>query len=91
MVIAYLDLCCIRRLTDDQSQARIRAEAEAVEMILAGVQGGAIALVASEALIDEMRRDPNLPRRVAGEAILALATTNLPIDGAIAGRAREFG
>ena len=27
----YLDACCLSRLTDDQSQARIRQETEAVE------------------------------------------------------------
>jgi len=29
-----LDVCCLNRLTDDQSQVRIREEAEAVEQVL---------------------------------------------------------
>jgi hypothetical protein len=31
----YLDACCLGRLTDDQTQQRIRIEAEAVELVLA--------------------------------------------------------
>jgi len=30
----YLDACCINRLTDDQTQRRIREEAGAIELIL---------------------------------------------------------
>ena len=30
----YLDACCLNRLTDDQNQPRIAAEAEAVEQLL---------------------------------------------------------
>jgi hypothetical protein len=30
----YLDACCLNRLTDDQSQSRVRNEAETVERIL---------------------------------------------------------
>jgi hypothetical protein len=38
----YLDACCLSRLTDDQSQARIREEAEAIERVLAGVRRGTV-------------------------------------------------
>lgn len=46
----YLDACCLSRLTDDQSQAKIHEEAEAVEQILAGVRRGTFELLSSEAL-----------------------------------------
>ena len=36
----YLDACCLNRLTDDQSQARIHNEAEAVEGVLRLVRDG---------------------------------------------------
>jgi hypothetical protein len=36
----YLDACCVNRLTDEQSQARIRQEAEAIERILGIVREG---------------------------------------------------
>ena len=59
----YLDACSLSRLTDDQSQARIREEAEAVEQVLVGVRRGTVELLSSEALDDEVRRNPSLERR----------------------------
>ena len=41
-VRVYLDACCLNRLTDDQSQARIRDEAAAVENILRLVRDGEV-------------------------------------------------
>jgi hypothetical protein len=65
---AYLDACRLSRLTDDQSQARIREEAEAVEQVLAGVRRGAVELVSSEALEDEVRGKPT-PETGPGEHV----------------------
>jgi len=36
----YLDVCCLNRPFDDQSQERIRVESDAVELILRPVQKG---------------------------------------------------
>ena len=36
----YLDACCLSRLTDEQSQLRVRAEADAIEKILRIVRNG---------------------------------------------------
>lgn len=47
-------------LTDDQSQHRIREEAEAVELILRRKHSGEVQWISSEALIDEINRNPNL-------------------------------
>jgi predicted nucleic acid-binding protein len=82
-----LDACSLSRLTDDQSQARIREEAQAVERILGGVLRGPVALVSSEALEDEVRRNPTSERRVEAQATLALAVTRIETDEAIARRA----
>lgn len=87
---AYLDACCLSRLTDDQSQARIRKEAEAVEQVLTGVRRGVVDLLSSEALEDEVRRNPCLERRMEAQTILTLATTNIEIDEVIALRARSL-
>lgn len=71
----YLDACCLSRLTDDQSQARIREEAEAVEQVLAGIRRGTFELLSREALEDEVRRNPSMERRVEARTILPLAVT----------------
>lgn len=77
-------------LTDDQSQPRIREEAEAVEQVLAGVRRGrgSVELLSSEALEDEVRRNPSHDRRREAQATLALAVTSIEIDGLIAHRAQ---
>jgi hypothetical protein len=36
----YLDACCLSRLTDDQSQARVHPESDAIEHILRMVRAG---------------------------------------------------
>ena len=86
----YLDACCLSRLTDDQAQARIREEAEAVERVLAGVRLGTIELLSSEALDDEVRRNPSMERRVEAQTILALAVARIEVDAPIILRAREL-
>jgi predicted nucleic acid-binding protein len=86
----YLDACCLSRLTDDQSQARIREEAEAVELVLAGIRRGIVQLLSSEALDDEVRRNPSLERRTEAQTTLSLAVTSIEIDEAIALRAQSL-
>ena len=86
----YLDACCLSRLTDDQSQARIRAEAEAVEQVLVGVRRGTVELLSSEALDDEVRRNPSMDRRVEAQTTLSLAVTSIKIDEDIALRAHSL-
>jgi hypothetical protein len=74
----YLDACCLSRLTDDQSQARIREEAEAVEQLLAGVRRRTFELLSSEALEDEVRRNPSMERRVEAQTILSFGRDEDP-------------
>ena len=84
----YLDACCLGRLTDDQSQARIREEAAAVEQVLVGVRRGTVELLSSEALDDEVGRNPTMERRVEAQTTLAMAVTSIKIDEAIVLRAQ---
>jgi hypothetical protein len=59
----YLDVSCLNRPFDDQAQARIRLEAEAVASVLAKVDAGGWTEISSEmarlevnAIKDEARR-----------------------------------
>jgi len=85
-----LDACCLSRLTDDQTQPRIREESEAIEKILAGVRLGTVNLISSEALQDEARRNPSLERRLEAEAFLSLATLTVEIDDRVVRRAQSL-
>jgi len=69
----YLDSCCLNRLTDDQSQARIRQEAEAVEAILGLVREGKATWVSSTVVEIEINRNPDADRRHEVAALLAFA------------------
>ena len=84
----YLDACCLARLTDDQSQPRIRREAEAVERVLFLVRHGSVVLISSEALRDEIGRNPSDERRLEGEALVSLGETTG--QGGCAGRAASI-
>jgi predicted nucleic acid-binding protein len=70
----YLDACAINRLTDDQRQARILAEAEAVEQVLDLITTGRGRWIASSALRDELERNPNEAKRAVSLALLDFAS-----------------
>lgn len=65
----YLDVCCFNRPYDDQTQDRIRLEAEAVLLILRRVEAGDWRFTVSEAVTQEIDEIPDSERR---ERILAL-------------------
>lgn len=83
----YLDVCCLNRLTDNQMQSRIRHEAEAVESILGLMRRGRMLWISSEALIDEIDRNPDNDRRLKNTELLALASETVEVNDAIAARA----
>ena len=70
----YLDACCLNRLTDDQSQARVRDEAEAVEGILRLVREGQATWISSTALEIEISRNPDAERRLDVATLLAFSS-----------------
>jgi len=86
----YLDACCLSRLTDDQSQPRIREEAEAIGRLLAGVRDGSVQLVSSEALEDEVRRNPSMERRAEAQCFLSMAETQIEVNEGIVSRSRTL-
>lgn len=63
MISIYLDVCCLNRPFDDQSQERVRLEAVAVDSILRRIELDEWESVSSEAVQDEIDGDPSLSRR----------------------------
>lgn len=86
----YLDACCLNRLTDDQTQLRIQQEAQAVELILSSVQSGEIEWISSDALAEEIDRNPSVERRLENMALLAIASEKVEVDDRIASRAADL-
>jgi hypothetical protein len=69
----YLDACCLSRLTDDQSQARVHAVSDAIEHILRMVRAGLATWVSSTILNVEVSRNPDPDRRHDAEEVLSFA------------------
>jgi predicted nucleic acid-binding protein len=69
----YLDGCCLNRLTDDQSQARVHQESEVIEAILRLVLEGGATWVSSRVLEIEVGRNPDVERRHEVLSLLAFA------------------
>ena len=72
MTKVYLDVCCLNRPFDDQTQDRIRLEAEAILLILSRLESGQWQWLMSEALDFEIEQTPNSERRLR---VQLLATT----------------
>jgi len=64
----------LNRLTDDQSQARVRDEAEAAEGILRLVREGQAIWISSAALEVEVSRNPDAERRHDVAILLAFSS-----------------
>lgn len=67
----YLDVCCLNRPFDDQSQHRIRLESEAVLLILTRVQNEDWLWYSSDVVLEEIEQTPDLKRR---ERVMQLNT-----------------
>ena len=86
----YLDMCCLKRPFDDQSDARIQMESLAVEAILEQCRMGQHRLVISDALRLENSRNPNEVRREAAETLLAMAVDDLPHSAELREQAKKW-
>ena len=62
MTKIYFDTCCINRPFDDQTQVRVRLEAEAILGILSRIENGEWEWVGSEVLKDEIEQTPDAQR-----------------------------
>ena len=69
----YLDVCCLNRPFDDQTQERIRLEAEAILFILKRIKAGEWELVSSEMVEDEIEQTPDMKRRERLRLLMAEA------------------
>jgi hypothetical protein len=74
----YLDLCCLNRPFDDQHQARVRLESEAVLGLVQLTRLGELTPIGSEVLDLESSQNPDTDRRRKVEAFLSAATSKVP-------------
>lgn len=69
----YLDVCCLNRPFDQQTQARIRLETEAILEIINYCQAGTWTLITSNVLEAEINQTPNIERVENVKKILSIA------------------
>lgn len=75
----YLDVCCLNRPFDDQSQDRIRLEGEAVKCVFDLIACGKHQWIGSEVVEYEIRRHPNEQRRESLGVFLQSANERLVV------------
>lgn len=90
MDLIYLDMCCFKRPFDDQRQARIRREAEAVSAIIEQAERSRFALVRSPALLIENDANPREDRRLAAALWIESAAAQVAHSAEVEKRAREL-
>src|SRR5437763_6394095 len=79
-MLIYLDMCCLKRPFDDQSQSRIRLESEAVLSLLA-LESSDVRFVRSPALLLENSRNPVKERASrVGQWLLSESTLASELD-----------
>jgi len=83
----YLDVCCLNRPFDDQTQDRLRFESEAVLTILHRCEIGKWELVISEATDLEVSKIPKDDRRRKVTILVSLSKHKVLIDKEVERRA----
>ncbi len=86
----YLDVCCFNRPFDDQSQARIRIETEAVLGILERCEAGEWELIGSEMVETEVAQIVDRDRRQRIESALGMARSRVIVDDRVENRGNEL-
>lgn len=83
----YLDTCCLGRPFDDQAQDRVRQETGALRRINAYFLSGDLRWIVSDAVANEVARNPHVTQRNNISAKLLTADQTVPIGEAETARA----
>ena len=90
MLKIYLDVCCLNRPFDDQTQARIRLEAEAILMILARCETQDWEWIGSEVVDYEINQTPDSERRRRVQSLASHTHRSIAVGKSEAERAQQF-
>ncbi|MBW4606048.1 MAG: PIN domain-containing protein [Hassallia sp. WJT32-NPBG1] len=88
--LIYLDVCCLNRPFDDQTEERIRLEAEAVMLILNRCQNTQWQILGSEVIDDELEQTPAGERKRQMMLWASLAITRISITEQVKSRGRQL-
>ena len=88
--LIYLDVCCLNSPFDDQTQERIRLEAEAVMLILNRCQNTQWQILGSEVIDDELEQTPAGERKRQMMLWASLAITRISITEQVKSGGRQL-
>jgi len=86
----YMDVCCLNRPFDDQSQDRIYLEAEAVLTILTHCQKGEWTLTSSDMIDYELSRLTNSMKQQKIRGMYSIAGERITVTQEVKGLSRIF-
>lgn len=86
----YFDICCLNRPFDEQSQDRVRLEAEAILLILKHIETGKWRMIGGEAMELEIERNPDEERRTRVRLLSGLAEVIVPFGERLLKRAEDL-
>lgn len=86
----YMDVCCLNRPLDDQSQARIRIESEVVLRISRICQRRNWKFVGSDAVDLEIQKTPDETRKRIVSFLASLAQSKQKINDDVIERAKKI-
>jgi predicted nucleic acid-binding protein len=89
-MLVYLDVCCLNRPFDDQTQERIRLESEAILLILGRCQRGEWQLVRSDAIALEINQTRDSIRKAQLQGLVNVATLHVRVDDMVAEKSAVF-
>ena len=85
-----MDVCCLNRPFDQQSQQRIRLETEAILEILQQCQSGQYRLLSSTVLESEIAQNPNPNKAEQVQQTLSIAQEKILVSETIIQRGKEL-
>lgn len=86
----YLDVCCLNRPFDDQTQDRVHLESEAVIAILRNMESNKWVWISSTVVLFEVNRAPSLDRRRRLLKLCDQASSIVKLDEEIYAAANTF-
>ena len=86
----YLDVCCLNRPFDDQTQDRIHLEAEAILAVLNYSRMSGWSVIGSDAIDFEIGRMPDHDKRLKVQILSTLHDIYVKVDAVVERRAMEL-
>jgi predicted nucleic acid-binding protein len=86
----YLDVCCLNRPFDDQTQDRIHLESEAILSILNYSRTAGWSVIGSEAIDFEISKIPDHDKRLMVQILSTVHDARVKVDAEVEQRALEL-